>query len=89
MYKRFIIILFISTFYAAEITNIITQQRIDGSGIIDVTYDLLDPDGEFPSFTVLIEMSIDGSEYSSYSLSNMSGDVGENVWWFGMSDWWF
>ena len=75
------IIFFILTafIFSAEITNITVQQRTDGSGIIDLNYDLLDTDNEFPSFTITIEISLDESEYSNYSLDLMSGDVGENV----------
>jgi hypothetical protein len=64
---------------AAEIQNIQVAQRIDGSGTIDLNYDLIDSEGTFPSFTISIEMSMDGGEYQSYSLLQMSGDVGENV----------
>lgn len=65
--------------FAAEIQNIQVAQRIDGSGTIDLNYDLIDSEGTFPSFTISIEMSIDDGEYQSYSLLQMSGDVGENV----------
>ena len=79
MYKKLLILLFISIFYAAEITNINVQQRTDGSGIIDVDYDLIDSEGTFPSFTVLVQISINDGEYNVYDTSQLSGDVGENV----------
>ena len=65
--------------FAAEVQNIQVEQRRDGSGIIDVTYDLIDD--TFPSFTIAVEFSLDDSEFEPYPFgaSNMSGDVGENV----------
>ena len=75
MYKRFILLLFISTLFTAEITNIFVQQRTDGSGIIEVTYDLIDSDGIYPSFNVSLEMSIDGEEYSIVNPYSISGDA--------------
>ena len=79
MTKRIISLILIGIFYAAEITNIQVQQRTDGSGIIDVTYDLLDSDGIYPSFNINLEMSIDEGEYTIINSSDLSGDVGENV----------
>ena len=79
MLKKIILLLIVTTLYSAEITNIEVQQRTDGSGIIDVTYDLIDSEGIYPSFNVSIEMSIDGSEYTTLNASDLSGDIGENV----------
>jgi len=79
MLKRIILLIFATLTYAAEISNIQVQQRTDGSGIIDVTYDLIDAEGLYPSFNVSIEMSINGGEYSTLSTGDLSGDVGENV----------
>ena len=79
MTKRIISLILIGIFYSAEITNIQVQQRTDGSGIIDVTYDLLDSDGIYPSFNINLEMSIDEGEYTIINSSDLSGDVGENV----------
>ena len=79
MLKKIILLLTIATLYSAEITNIVVQQRTDGSGIIDVTYDLIDSEGIYPSFNVSIEMSINEEEYSSLSSGDVSGDIGENV----------
>jgi len=78
MNKFLLIIAFLTTLIIAEqIQNIQVDQRTDGSGIVDITYDLID--NNFPSFTVLIELSIDEGEFTSYDLSLLSGDVGENV----------
>jgi len=79
MFKKIILLLTVATLYSAEITNIVVQQRTDGSGIIDVTYDLIDSEGIYPSFNVSIEMSIDDAEYSTLSTGDLSGDIGENV----------
>ena len=41
----------------AEITNIQASMRTDGSGIIDITYDLLpDPIFEFFEITVIVSL---------------------------------
>ena len=78
MNKFLLIIGFLTTFaFAEQIQNIQVAQRTDGSGIVDITYDLID--NNFPSFTVLVEISIDEGEFTSYDLSLLSGDVGENV----------
>ena len=78
MNKFLLIIAFLTTFaFAEQIQNIQVAQRTDGSGIVDITYDLID--NNFPSFTVLVEISIDEGEFTSYDLSLLSGDVGENV----------
>ena len=79
MLKKIILLLTVATLYTAEITNIVVQQRTDGSGIIDVTYDLIDSEDIYPSFNVSIEMSIDEAEYSTLSTGDLSGDIGENV----------
>ncbi|MDB4859722.1 hypothetical protein OAH62_02485 [Candidatus Marinimicrobia bacterium] len=73
------LIVSISLSLGAEIQNIQVAQRTDGSGILDLNYDLIDTEGTFPSFTIAIEMSIDNADYQSYSLLQMSGDVGNNV----------
>ena len=78
MNKLLLIIAFLTTFaFAEQIQNIQVAQRTDGSGIVDITYDLID--NNFPSFTVLVEISIDEGEFTSYDLTLLSGDVGENV----------
>ena len=79
MLKRIILLIFATLTYAAEITNIQVQQRTDGSGIIDVTYDLIDSEETYPSFNISIEMSVDGAEYSALNSGDLSGDIGENV----------
>ena len=70
---------FLTFIYATSIENIQVGQRTDGSGIIDITYDLIDD--TFPSFTVVVEFSFEDDEFEPYPFgaSNMSGDVGDNV----------
>ena len=79
MLKKIILLLTAATLYSAEITNIVVQQRTDGSGIIEVTYDLIDNEGIYPSFNISLEMSIDGEEYSTVNPYSVNGDTGENV----------
>ena len=43
----------------AEVTNVTVAQRTDGSGIVDITYDLTE-DAVFPSFDVTVSVSLDG-----------------------------
>ena len=78
-YILMFLIFSITSTFGAEIQNIQVAQRTDGSGVIDLNYDLIDSEGTFPSFTISIEMSIDNEDYQAYSLLQMSGDVGENV----------
>ena len=78
MNKFLLIVTLLTTFLLSEqIQNIQVNQRTDGSGILDITYDLIDE--TFPSFTVLVELSIDNGEFTSYTSNLLSGDFGENV----------
>ena len=79
MYKRLILLISISFLFNQEITNLTVGQMTDGSGLIQVNYDLIDADGTYPSFTVEVQVSIDGGEFESYSDDQVSGDMGENV----------
>ena len=79
MYKRLIFLLSISLIFNQTITNLNVSQLTDGSGRIQVSYDLIDDTETFPSFTVEVQVSIDGGEFQSYSGSDVSGDAGENV----------
>jgi len=81
MLKKLLIIISISFLFSQEqsITNLTVGQLTDGSGLIAVTYDLIDEEGTFASFNVEIQVSIDGSEFETYSGSEVSGDIGENV----------
>jgi len=52
MYKRLIFLLSISLVFTQTITNLNVFQLTDGSGRIEVSYDLIDDTDTFPSFTV-------------------------------------
>ena len=73
------LIINLSLFFAAEIQNIQVAQRTNGTGIVDLSYDLIDAEGVFPSFEISIEISTDGVTYNQYNSALMTGDVGENV----------
>ena len=77
----FAFILFSSLFSQNEqsISNVSVGQLTDGSGLIEVKYDLIDESETFASFNVEVQISIDESPFESISLNSLSGDVGENV----------
>ena len=81
MLKKLLIIISISFLFTQDqsIANLTVGQLTDGSGLIEVSYDLIDELGTFASFNVEVQVSIDGSEFATYSGSEVSGDVGENV----------
>ena len=71
----------ILTAQEGQVTNVVAQQRTDGSHIVDITYDLL-PDSQFPSFTVFAYISIDGGEtFESFNINNslFPNVLGDNV----------
>ncbi len=79
MLKKILLIVFITPLFAQEqsITNIIVGQRTDGSGIIDIHYDLNDPTETFPSFEVDAEITFDNGEtWQTISNFSPSGDFG-------------
>ena len=70
--KFLILIIACTTFIFSQegqVTNVVAQQRTDGSQIVDISYDLL-PDEQFPSFTVLPYISTDEGE--TYELLNIN-----------------
>ena len=76
-----ILTLTILTAQEGQVTNVVAEQRTDGSHIVDITYDLL-PDSEFPSFTVFAYISIDGGEtFESLDINNsmFPNVLGDNV----------
>ena len=77
----FAFVLFSSLFSQNEqsISNVSVGQLTDGSGLIEVKYDLIDESETFASFNVEVQISIDESPFESISLTSLSGDVGENV----------
>ena len=70
--KYLLTIIFTLTILTAqegEVTNVVAEQRTDGSHIVDISYDLL-PDSQFPSFTVFAYISIDAGEtFESFETS--------------------
>jgi formylglycine-generating enzyme required for sulfatase activity len=61
---------------APEVTNVVAVQR-PGTTIVDVTYDLNDPDGD--AMTVGLHLSPDGGLTFPIQCVTVSGDVGEGV----------
>lgn len=77
MHKFLFLTLFTFLFSQAEITNIQASMRTNGSGIIDISYDLL-PDPVFDFFEITLECSVDGGQ--SWSLmNNISGEYGDII----------
>ena len=77
--KFLILIIACTTFIFSQegqVTNVVAQQRTDGSHIVDISYDLL-PDEQFPSFTVLPYISTDEGE--TYELLNINNSMFPNV----------
>lgn len=78
-----IILLFICLPLLAQIppvvSNVTATQRADGSGIVDIWYNLYDADGDI--CLVLVKLSLDNGQSYVYtpSFGNLSGDVGYNV----------
>lgn len=60
-----------------EVTNVTIQQRTDGSGLVDIHYDLADTDS--PSAFVSVQMSADGGVTFDYPVLDVSGDLGAGV----------
>ena len=78
--SRYLLFVVSSFIISSEISNIQVSQRQDGSGIVDICYDLIEDEGIYGSFEVKLEISFDGGEtYSSVSSSGLYGDVGDNV----------
>ena len=77
--KKLILFSFLTFLFSeqAEITNIQASQRIDGSQIVDITYDLL-PDPVFDFFEIIVLVSLDGGQ-SYTNMSNVSGDLGDII----------
>jgi len=59
-----------------EVTNVLAAQRA-GTMLVDVTYDLYDPDGD--PMTVTLRLSEDGGQSFPIACVSVSGDVGPGV----------
>jgi len=60
-----------------EVVNVNLSQRIDGSGLVDITYDLSDTDGD--TLAVTLQLSDDGGISWDYPVLNVLGDVGQGI----------
>jgi hypothetical protein len=58
-------------------SNVHLQQRTDGSGLVDITYDLADADS--PSLAVAVQMSANDGASWDFPVLNMTGDLGMGV----------
>ena len=62
----------------AQVSNLSAQQRNDGTGIVDIHYDIFDNDGD--NVYVSIEVSNDGGvNWSIIDATYMTGDVGVGI----------
>jgi len=59
------------------VTNVNLAQRIDGSGLVDITYDLVDAEGDTVAVTLLL--SDNGGADWKFPVFNISGDVGPDI----------
>lgn len=59
------------------VSNVVMTQRTDGSGLVDITYDLADADS--PALAVAAQMSADGGLEWDFPVLNVSGHVGQGV----------
>jgi len=62
---------------APVVENVTFAQRTDGSGLVDIGFDLVDPDS--PTVTVSLEASADGGSSWTLPITAVSGDVGAGV----------
>lgn len=59
------------------VSNVVLAQRVDGSRLVDITYDLADPDS--PTLAVAARFSVDDGQHWDYPALNLSGDIGAAV----------
>jgi hypothetical protein len=62
---------------APEVHNLVVAQRRDGSGLVDIHFDVVDPDS--PLVTVTVSASSDGGVTWDLAMNSISGDVGAGV----------
>jgi len=60
-----------------QVSNVIFSQRLDGSFMVDVYYDVNDPDGN--SMTVTMKVSSDNGATWNFSCNNLAGDVSAGI----------
>ena len=69
------LLLLLSIVYTQEITNITLEQRTDGSGFVDVCYDLTGTE-DFSLFFITAEINFDGDWLP---VSGASGEIGSAI----------
>ena len=62
---------------APNVSNVIFAQRTDGSGLVDIYYDLSDTDDD--SLSVTLKVSNDAGSTWGFSCTEISGEVGANI----------
>ncbi len=84
MFSKIIIslILLVTTFCLAQnqtliVENVRFEQRTDGSFIVDIYYDLNDPDGN--TMTISVEVSNDSGTTWNFQISDITGDIGTGI----------
>jgi len=60
-----------------EVSNVQIAQRTDGTGLVDVTYDVQDTDGD--ELAITLRFSADGGATWEFPVLFTSGDIGESV----------
>ena len=60
-----------------QISNVIFSQRTDGSFIVDINYDVNDPEGSL--MTVSMQVSSDNGVTWDFSCNSITGDFGANI----------
>lgn len=62
---------------APTVSGVVAHQRTDGSKIVDIYYDLADPDTQ--TLSVSVKASSDGGATYGVAIASLSGDTGPNV----------
>jgi formylglycine-generating enzyme required for sulfatase activity len=62
---------------APTVWDVFVNERVDGSGIVDISYDLEDVDS--PILTVTLEASEDGGATWDFPITQVSGDIGDGI----------
>ena len=62
---------------APTVWDVYVNERVDGSGIVDISYDLEDVDS--PILTVTLEASGDGGATWDFPITQVSGDIGDGI----------
>jgi len=76
----FLFLLFLAApVYAADpvVSNVRMEQRRDGSGFVDITYNVHDADGD--TLAVALRLSDDGGTTWDFPVLNCSGDIGSGI----------